>query len=114
MDCIFCKIANGEIPAKFVYEDDQAVAFADISPAAPIHILIIPRKHIASLLDVTADDAALLAHIMTKVIPAVAKEQGAEEKGFRIVANTKEDGGQTVNHLHFHLLGGRSMAWPPG
>lgn len=114
LDCIFCKIANGEIPSTFIYEDEQVVAFPDISPAAPVHVLVIPKKHIANLLEVTADDAALIAHIMAKVIPQIAKEHDLTENGFRLVVNTKEDGGQTVNHLHFHLLGGRSMTWPPG
>ncbi|WIW69769.1 MULTISPECIES: histidine triad nucleotide-binding protein [Anaerosinus] len=114
MDCIFCKIANKEIPAKFVYEDEMVMAFHDISPEAPVHILVIPKKHIASLLEVTNEDSQLMVNIMTNVIPRIAKDQGIDEKGFRLVANTKEDGGQTVDHLHFHILGGRSMNWPPG
>lgn len=114
MDCIFCKIANKEIPAKFVYEDEMVMAFHDISPEAPVHILVIPKKHIASLLEVTNEDSQLVLNIMTNVIPRIAKDQGIDEKGFRLVANTKEDGGQTVDHLHFHILGGRSMNWPPG
>ncbi len=114
MDCIFCKIANKEIPAKLVYEDEMVVAFHDISPEAPVHILVIPKKHIASLLEVTTDDSQLMLNIMTNVIPRIVKEQGIDEKGFRLVVNTKEDGGQTVGHLHFHILGGRSMTWPPG
>ena len=114
MDCIFCKIANKEIPAKFVYEDEMVMAFHDISPEAPVHILVIPKNHIASLLEVTNEDSQLMVNIMTNVIPRIAKDQGIDEKGFRLVANTKEDGGQTVDHLHFHILGGRSMNWPPG
>lgn len=114
MDCIFCKIANKEIPAKFVYEDEMVMVFHDISPEAPVHILVIPKKHIASLLEVTNEDSQLMVNIMTNVIPRIAKDQGIDEKGFRLVANTKEDGGQTVDHLHFHILGGRSMNWPPG
>lgn len=114
MDCIFCKIANKEIPAKFVYEDEMVMAFHDISPEAPVHILVIPKKHIASLLEVRNEDSQLMVNIMTNVIPRIAKDQGIDEKGFRLVANTKEDGGQTVDHLHFHILGGRSMNWPPG
>lgn len=114
MDCIFCKIANKEIPSKFLYEDEQVVAFHDISPAAPVHILVIPKKHIANILEINSDDANLISHIVQNVIPKIAKDQKLAEKGFRLVVNTKEDGGQTVNHLHFHLLGGRSMSWPPG
>lgn len=114
MDCIFCKIANKEIAAQLLYEDDAVVAFNDISPAAPVHILVIPKKHIASLLDLTAVDNSLVSHIITEVVPRLVKEAGIAEKGFRLVVNTNEDGGQTVNHLHFHLLGGRAMQWPPG
>lgn len=114
MDCIFCKIAAKEIPSKLAYEDEFVVAFHDISPAAPVHILVIPKKHIASLLELTAQDGPLISHIMTEVIPRIAKQEQLEEKGFRLTVNTKEDGGQTVNHLHFHLLGGRAMTWPPG
>lgn len=114
MDCIFCKIANKEIPSTFLYEDEFVVAFNDISPVAPKHILVIPKKHIASLLELTNEHSQLMAQIMTSVIPKIAKEQDLEEKGFRVVVNTKEDGGQTVPHLHFHILGGRSMTWPPG
>lgn len=113
-DCIFCKIANKELPAKLVYEDESIVAFNDISPAAPIHVLVIPKKHIASLLEIKTEDHQLISHIMTEVIPQLANEQGLSEKGFRLVVNTKEDGGQTVDHLHFHLLGARTMVWPPG
>jgi histidine triad (HIT) family protein len=114
MDCLFCKIAAGEIPSDIVYQDEQVVAFKDISPAAPVHVLVIPKKHIASLLELQAADAKLAAHILTEVVPKLAKKLAIDEKGFRLVANTKEDGGQTVNHLHFHLLGGRSLKWPPG
>lgn len=114
MDCLFCKIAAGEIPAQVVYQDEQVLAFKDIAPAAPVHVLIIPKKHIESLLDMQSDDAQLAGHILTKVVPLLAKQLGIDESGFRLVANTKEDGGQTVLHLHFHLLGGRSLNWPPG
>jgi len=114
MDCIFCKIANKEIPTSFVYEDELVVAFNDISPVAPVHVLVIPKKHIASLLELTSDDNQLMLHIMANVIPKIANEQGLAENGFRLVVNTKEDGGQTVPHLHFHILGARAMAWPPG
>lgn len=114
MDCLFCKIAAGEIPAQVVYQDEQVLAFKDIAPAAPVHVLIIPKKHIESLLDMQSGDAQLAGHILTKVVPMLAKQLGLDENGFRLVANTKDDGGQTVLHLHFHLLGGRSLNWPPG
>ena len=112
MDCIFCKIANGEIPSTKVYEDDKMLAFRDLDPQAPVHILMIPKEHIASADDLTEENAQNGAHIVT-----VAKKRAAAEgltNGSRIVTNCGEDGGQTVKHLHFHLLGGRSMAWPPG
>lgn len=112
MDCLFCKIASGEIPAKKVYEDDSSVAFFDIAPHAPKHLLIIPKRHIASLAQATENDTELLGHLLQ-----VARQLAASEKltkGFRIVINTGEEGGQTVDHLHLHLLGGRAMHWPPG
>ena len=113
-DCIFCKIAQKEIPSKLVYEDDTVVAFRDLEPQAPQHVLVIPKKHVESLLALEEDDKALVSHILVDVIPQLAQELGIAEKGFRVVANTGEEGGQTVKHLHFHLLGGRSMQWPPG
>ena len=113
-DCIFCRIAAKEIPATAVYEDDAVIAFKDLEPQAPVHVLIIPKKHIKSLLGLTQEDGALVAHIHVDVVPQLAKELGLAEKGFRVVVNTGEEGGQTVGHLHFHLLGGRSMQWPPG
>lgn len=113
-DCIFCKIANKEIPTQPVFEDDTVIAFNDLEPQAPVHVLIIPKKHIASLLATTAEDKAVLAHIICDVIPMLAKQLNIAENGFRTVANTGVEGGQTVQHLHFHLLGGRSMQWPPG
>jgi histidine triad (HIT) family protein len=112
MDCLFCKIIAGTIPSKKAYEDDQAYAFADIDPKAPVHLLIVPKKHIPSLAEADADDTALLGHLH-----AVAKQLAAEHnlsKGYRTVMNTGSDGGQTVFHLHVHLLGGRPMHWPPG
>ena len=112
-NCIFCKIAAKEIPSNVVYEDDKMIVFHDISPAAPVHVLAIPKKHIDSVLALTAEDESLMGHMM-RVMANVAADLGVDEKGFRIVTNTKEDGGQTVNHLHFHLIGGRSMEWPPG
>ena len=114
-NCIFCKIAHKEIPASFVYEDETVAAFKDLEPQAPVHVLVIPKKHIESLLTAsTEDQQQLIAHITWEVIPQLAKELGIAEKGFRVVANTGEEGGQSVKHLHFHLLGGRSMQWPPG
>lgn len=113
-DCIFCKIANKEIPSSIVYEDEQVVAFKDLEPQAPVHVLVIPKKHIESILALTAEDAELVTHVFTEVLPKLARDLGVAEKGFRVVANTGEEGGQSVKHLHFHLLGGRSMQWPPG
>ena len=111
-DCIFCKIAAGEIPSKKAYEDDQILAFYDLDPQAPVHILIIPKEHISSDNELTEENGPLLGHIFAAAAN-LAKELGLE-KGYRIVNNCGEDGGQTVRHLHFHLLGGRSMEWPPG
>lgn len=113
-DCIFCKIAQKEIPSAMVYEDETVVAFKDLEPQAPVHVLIVPKKHIASLLQVQAADKNLVAHITCEVIPQLAKELHVAEAGFRVVTNTGDAGGQSVKHLHFHLLGGRSMTWPPG
>ena len=113
-DCIFCKIANKEIDSKFVYEDDLVVAFRDLNPQAPEHILIVPKKHVAKIIDFTAEDKNLAAHIFVEVVPKIAKQIGVDEKGFRLVINTGDDGGQTVPHLHVHLIGGRKMTWPPG
>ena len=112
MDCVFCKIAKGEIPIKKAYEDDQILAFYDLDPQAPVHILLIPKAHIASANELTEENSAVVSHIFLTAAK-LAKELGLE-KGYRIVNNCGEDGGQTVQHLHFHLLGGRSMKWPPG
>jgi len=112
VDCVFCKIANGEIPSKKAYEDDRVLAFYDLDPQAPVHILIIPKEHIQSVEDITEENSAIVAHIF-EVAAKLAKENNLE-KGFRVVSNVGKDGGQSVPHLHFHLLGGRSMKWPPG
>ncbi len=111
-DCVFCGIVSGEIPSKKVYEDDRILCFNDLEPKAPVHVLIIPKKHIASLDDVGDDDRDLLGYIMVKV-KDIAAELGLEN-GYRLVNNCGEDGFQTVQHLHFHLLGKRKMTWPPG
>lgn len=111
-DCIFCKIANKEIPATIVYEDELMLAFKDLEPQAPVHVLIIPKKHIESMDDIKNEDKALLGHMMYKV-NEIASSLGLEN-GYRLVANCGEDGFQTVMHLHLHLLGKRKMTWPPG
>jgi histidine triad (HIT) family protein len=112
VDCIFCKIVAGSIPSKKVREDDAVLAFYDIEPKAPTHILVIPKKHIASLADAKAVDEALLGRLLLATAD-IAREQGLG-KGYRVVISTGPDGGQTVDHLHLHLLGGRQMHWPPG
>jgi histidine triad (HIT) family protein len=112
MSCLFCKIASGEIPSTAVYQDHRAYAFADINPRAPVHVLIVPREHIDSLAEASADEGALLGHLFW-VAAEIARNKGLA-KGYRVVVNTGEDGGQTVDHLHLHLLGGRQMTWPPG
>lgn len=108
---MFCRIVAGEIPSKKVYEDDRVYAFEDISPKAPTHVLVVPRKHIPRLADVSGEDEALLGALATRAA-AIARERGLSD--FRLVANNGEGAGQSVFHLHFHLLGGRSMRWPPG
>jgi histidine triad (HIT) family protein len=112
-NCIFCKIIAGEIPSKKLYEDDEMLAFHDINPMAPVHFLVIPKKHINSLMELDMADTALLGRILYKA-QELAKQQGCEEKGGRFVINTKSDGGQTVDHIHVHFLGGRALGWPPG
>lgn len=112
-DSLFTKIIKREIPAHIEYEDEHVVAFRDISPQAPTHILIVPRKEIATLNDVTHDDAELLGR-MVLAARQIARDKGIHENGYRLVMNCNEDGGQTVFHIHMHLLGGRPMAWPPG
>ena len=112
-DCLFCRILDGKIPARIVHEDDRAIAFEDIHPQAPVHLLVIPRKHMASLLEAQADDAALLGHLLL-VADQLAGERGLDSKGYRSVINTGAGAGQTVSHLHIHVLGGRPFHWPPG
>jgi histidine triad (HIT) family protein len=113
-DCIFCKIVDGEIPSDTVYEDEFIKCFRDLSPEAPVHVLIVPKKHIASMDEVTEskEDRELLGYLLSKV-PLIAKSLGLTN-GYRLVNNCGEDGFQSVQHLHFHLLGGRKMTWPPG
>ncbi len=113
MGCLFCNIVEKKIPAAIVHEDEHAIAFRDINPVAPTHVLVIPKKHVAALHDTTPDDAALLGHLVTTA-NAVARKEGLVEKGYRLVVNDGPDAGQSVFHVHLHVLGGRSMAWPPG
>ncbi|HHW01542.1 MAG TPA: histidine triad nucleotide-binding protein [Thermoanaerobacterales bacterium] len=113
MDCIFCKIIQHEIPANTVYEDDEVIAFKDINPQAPIHLLIVPKEHVASIMEINDDNREILNKII-QVAQNLARQNNIDNKGFRLVVNTGDDGGQTVKHLHFHLLGGRFMTWPPG
>jgi len=112
MDCLFCKIVNGDIPTNKIYEDDKVLAFYDVAPQAPVHFLVIPKEHIACADDVNEANSEIISYIFVK-IAQIAKDLGLNN-GYRIVNNCKEDGGQTVNHLHFHVLGGRSLSWPPG
>ena len=113
MDCIFCKIIKGEIPSDKVYESDNVLAFKDINPMAPVHVLIIPKEHIASLNEINAENANLIAEVYAAAAE-IAKQLGVAESGYRVVTNCGQAAGQTVNHIHFHLLGGRDLAWPPG
>lgn len=112
MDCLFCRIINGEIPSKKVYEDEYVYAFYDIEPKAPIHFLIVPKCHIQSLDCISVDNSRYIAHIY-EVLPELCRKLGVKS-GYRVVANCGNDGGQSVEHLHFHVLGGRLLAWPPG
>ena len=112
-DCLFCKIANKEIPSSVVYEDEKVLAFKDINPEAPVHILIIPKVHMDSAQDIRESNSSIMSHIFA-LIPKLAKDLGVDEKGFRVITNIGEHGGQTVKHLHFHMLGGRNLSWPPG
>lgn len=111
--CIFCKIIAGEIPSKKVYEDDQVLAIYDIEPQSPVHVLVIPKKHIAGVNEIAAGDEAIIGHVYS-VISKLVLELGVAETGYRVVVNSGRDGQQSVPHLHFHVLGGRMLAWPPG
>ncbi|WP_027848819.1 histidine triad nucleotide-binding protein [Marinospirillum minutulum] len=112
-DCIFCKIAKHELPATVLYEDDQVIAFNDIDPKAPHHLLVIPKRHITTLNDLQEGDEALVGRLQVTAAK-LAKELGFAEAGYRVVMNCNEDGGQTVWHIHMHVLAGRSLTWPPG
>lgn len=112
MNCLFCKIIDGSIPSSRVYEDEECIAFADIHPQAPVHLLVVPREHIGSLAEAGVNHAAMLGNLL-RATAEIARQKGLTG-GYRTVINTGADGGQTVDHLHLHLLGGRSMTWPPG
>ncbi|MBS1126421.1 MAG: hit [Nitrospirae bacterium] len=112
-DCLFCRISAKKIPATLVYEDRNAVAFEDIQPQAPVHVLIVPKKHISTSLDITDEDDGLIGHLF-RIAGQIAKEKGIAERGFRLLMNTNPEAGQSVYHIHLHLLGGRQMHWPPG
>jgi len=112
-DCIFCRISSGQTPATILYQDDLLVAIEDIAPQAPHHFLIIPRRHIPTVMDLTGEDDALVGRVY-QAAQRIAGDHGFAEQGFRVVVNCNENGGQTVWHLHFHLLGGRRFLWPPG
>ena len=113
MDCVFCKIADGKIPSDVIYEDEDVIAFNDLDPQAPIHFLVIPKKHIESIAKLEESDLKILDSIFL-TIKKIASEKGLDENGYRVVTNIGEDGGQSVPHLHFHVLGGRGFKWPPG
>lgn len=113
MDCLFCKIIQGEIPSAKVYEDETVYAFLDIDPQAPTHIILVPKEHIASANELSDENAGIVGHIFA-VAAKLAADRGFAENGYRIVNNCGRDGGQTVGHLHFHLLAGRNLGWPPG
>ena len=112
-DCLFCKVVAGQIPAAIVFQNDHVLAFNDITPRAPTHVLIVPRRHIASLNELGPDDDALVGE-MVRAAAAIAKDQGLADRGYRTVFNCNADAGQTVFHIHLHLIGGRSLGWPPG
>lgn len=112
-DCIFCKIINGEIPSEKLYEDDKVLAFNDINPEAPVHFLVIPKKHIKNVNEITEENSAIISHVF-EVIKKITQNLGISEDGYRVVTNIGQNGGQTVGHMHFHILGGRNLVWPPG
>jgi len=112
-ECIFCQIVGGAIPAKKLYEDDQVIAFDDLNPQTPVHVLVIPKRHLVSLDDIQDSDSALLGQLLI-VCAKMARERGIVDGGYRVVANTGREAGQSVFHLHLHVLGGRSFTWPPG
>ncbi len=112
-DCIFCKIVNGDIPCTKVYEDDEILAFQDIQPIAPVHILVIPKEHISSIMEFTKENMSLTMSIH-KAIQKVSKNLGLDQSGFRVINNYGEHGQQTVHHIHYHVIGGRQLQWPPG
>src|SRR5437660_261607 len=112
-DCLFCKIIDRRLPASLVYEDDRVIAFNDIKPQAPTHVLIVPKRHVATLNDISVEDDQLMGELIRRAA-AIAKERGLSAGGYRTVFNTNRDAGQTVFHIHLHLLGGRTMTWPPG
>lgn len=112
-DCLFCKIINGEIPSNKVYEDELVYAFYDIDPQAPTHFLVVPKEHITSALEISDGNSHIVGHVF-KVVSKLAKEMGFDSDGYRIVNNCGKDGGQTVGHIHFHILAGRNLGWPPG
>lgn len=112
-DCLFCKILNGDVPSTEVYSDEDFYAFRDINPGAPTHVLVIPRKHIAMVAETTSEDQSLLGGLLLAG-NKVAKQEGLDAEGFRLVLNNGKDGGQTVYHIHLHVLGGRPLSWPPG
>jgi histidine triad (HIT) family protein len=112
-NCIFCSIVNGKIPSEIVYSDEHVVCFKDINPEAPVHLLIVPKKHIGSINELTTEDKELVGHIYIAA-QELAKKFGAQESGYRVVTNCGKDAGQTVQHIHFHLLAGRNLTWPPG
>ena len=112
-DCLFCKIAAGKMDTDFIYQDEQVVVFEDINPKAPVHLLIVPKKHISDLNSLETEDSELIGHIY-QIAKQMAAEYDIAESGYRLVSNCGDDGGQTVYHIHFHLLGGRKLQWPPG
>jgi histidine triad (HIT) family protein len=113
VSCIFCRIAAGEIPAQVLFQDDRVVAFEDVSPQAPVHALVVPRRHVEGVWELTGEDADLIGH-MVLVGRRIAEEKGLDASGYRFVLNAREGGGQSVFHLHLHVLGGRPLGWPPG